>query len=151
MNARLDAMLGVATQNVEQALADGDVKTSTWFIEHLHKVRGTRLPKGLLTPLAGALEKLDDIETISRQSLLLAIDGDMTFEELKATQEALGRHANLAGMVELGRLREELEQLKEEAAAQPPVGMGHAPRWGRLLDRLNATDGDDDTGDNSQE
>ena len=141
LHKKLDDMLGQAHQNVAKALRKGDVPTSRWLIEHLAEENGSKLPKGLLAPLISALETLDDVAQISKRALLLAIDGDMTFEQLKFVQEALARHSVLAGVVELRRLREEVEAMTKAADIGKPTVLGrdHLPSWGRLAKDVTPT------------
>jgi hypothetical protein len=135
---KLHDMLGKAHLNIKAALNKRDVKTSMWLIDKLKRDEGTQLKKGklsdLLGPLANALDSLDDVETISKAALLLAIDGDMNFEELKAVQEALARHSVLAGVIELGKLREEVAKMSEASAPSKALGNDHMPDWGKLKD-----------------
>lgn len=152
---RLDEMLDAATRNIEAALAAGDAKTSMWFIEHMRRQRGTRVEKGLLAKLGAALDRIEDIELVSRRAVLLAIDGDMTFEELTAIQAALGRHSSLAGLIELKGLREELAELRDEVSGNKTEnGMQHAPAWGRLIERTSQPEDaelDDDDDDDAED
>lgn len=138
---KLDDMLGQAHMNVAKALKKGDVSTSRWLIEHLKAEQGERIPKGLLAPLVSALETLDDVAQVSKQALLLAIEGDMTFDQLKFVQEALARHSVLAGVIELRRLREEVEGMVKAADLGKPtvLGNGHLPSWGRLAKDVTPT------------
>jgi urease gamma subunit len=137
---KLDEMLGQAHMNVAKALKKGDVPTSRWLIEHLREEGDSRIPKGLLKPLVQALETLDDVAQISKQVLLMAIDGDMTFEQLKFIQEALARHSVLSGVVELRKLREEVVALMEANDIKPAqFGRDHLPVWGRLAKDVTPT------------
>lgn len=129
----LDEMLGQAHTNVLKALKKGDIRTSMWLVDTLRKERGSTLEAGVLSPLVGALETLDDVAHVSHQALLLAIKGDMTFDQLKCVQEALARHSVLKGVIELRTLRNEVEDMVRAAEAKP-VGFSrdHIPKWGRL-------------------
>lgn len=140
MNRKLDEMLGQAHLNVSKALKKGDVPTSRWLIEHLASEQGNRVPKGLLAPLVQALETLEDVAQVSKRALLLAIDGDMTFEQLKYVQEALARHSVLAGVIELRKLRDEVKEMVEANDIKPSVlGKDHLPSWGRLAKDVTPT------------
>jgi hypothetical protein len=137
---KLDEMLGQAHTNVAKALKKGDVPTSRWIIERLAEEHGNRMPKGLMAPLVQALETLDDVAQISKQVLLLAIEGDMTFDQLKFVQEALARHSVLSGIVELRKLREEVEAMAEANNIKPAaLGRDHLPSWGRLAKDVTPT------------
>lgn len=140
INKKLDELLGQAHTNVARALKKGDVPTSRWVIERLAEEHGNRMPKGLMAPLIQALDSLDDVAQISKQVLLLAIDGDMTFDQLKFVQEALARHSVLAGVVELRKLREEVEAMTKANETKPTVlGNNHLPSWGRLAKDVTPT------------
>ncbi len=140
INKKLDELLGQAHTNVARALKKGDVPTSRWVIERLAEEHGNRMPKGLMAPLIQALDSLDDVAQISKQVLLLAIDGDMTFDQLKFVQEALARHSVLAGVVELRKLREEVQAMADAANIKPTVlGRDHLPSWGRLAKDVTPT------------
>lgn len=137
---KLDDMLGQAHKNVAAALKKGDVPTSRWLIEHLNAQEGSRVPKGLLDPLIGALETLEDVAQVSKQVLLLAIQGDMTFDQLKFVQEALARHSVLSGVVELRKLREEVAELLDAGTVKPKLmNKDHLPSWGRLAKDVTPT------------
>lgn len=131
---KLDDLLGKAHENVRVALNKRDIKTSTWLIDKLSKERGLSLAKGLLEPLVDALKTLDDVQEISKRALLMAIEGDMTFEQLKAVQEALARHSVLSGVIELRRLREEVESMTTAAEPTKMIGRDYMPAWGKLKD-----------------
>lgn len=131
-DSKLDSMLGQAHKNIKKSLEKGDVKTSMWLVDTVRKDRGTRVEEGLLEPLIGALETLEDVEQVSQTAILLAIKGDMSFEQLKFTQEALARHAILGGVIELKRLREEVDEMVNATLPQAKFGAGHVPAWGRL-------------------
>lgn len=133
-NAKLDDMLGLAHKNVKAALKRGNVSVSTWLIDTARKERGTTVEQGLLEPLVNALESLDDVEKISKQAVLLAINGDMSFEQLKAVQEALARHSVLAGVIELRKLRDEVDRMAEDDRPEAQIGRDHLPDWGKLKD-----------------
>ena len=140
LHKKLDEMLGQAHLNVAKALKKGDVPTSRWVIERLAEEQGSRMPKGLLAPLIQALGSLDDVAQISKQALLMAIDGDMTFDQLKFVQEALARHSVLAGVIELRKLREEVEAMTKANDVRPTVfGREHLPSWGRLAKDVTPT------------
>lgn len=137
---KLDEMLGQAHKNVAIALKKGDVKTSIWLIDHLQGLEESRLPKDLLTPLVNALETVEDVAQVSKSALLLAINGDMTFDQLKFVQEALARHSVLSGVVELRKLREEVQAMVDAANIAPQVlGRDHLPSWGRLAKDVTPT------------
>lgn len=129
---KLQDMLGQAHTNIQKSLKKGDVKTSMWLVDTVRKERGTRVEAGVLEPLVNALETLDDVEQISQTAILLAIKGDMSFEQLKFTQEALARHAVLGGVIELKRLREEVDEMVNASLPTTRLGTGHIPAWGRL-------------------
>lgn len=133
MFAEMDKM---AAANVLEALRKKNAKVSMWYLDQRAKQLGTRLPSGLLRPLIQAVETLEDAELISKQALLLAIDGEMSFEQLKAVQEAVARHSTLSGLVALRELRSDLDAIRNEEAsgAARKIGMTHAPVWGRLRD-----------------
>lgn len=142
-NEKLDAMLGTAHRNIKKSLENGDVKTSMWLVDTVRKDRGTRVEEGVLLPLVGALESLEDVEQISQQAILLAIKGDMSFEQLKATQEALARHSVLAGVIELKKLREEVEEVVNASVSGAKFGSDHIPVWGRLEKLMKRGDVED--------
>lgn len=129
---KLDDMLGLAHKNVALALRKKNIGVSTWLIDRAAKERGTRIEAGLLEPLVGALETVEDVERISKSALLLAIKGDMSFEQLKAVQEALARHSVLAGVIELRLLREEVERMTRDVDSPATFTRDHMPSWGRL-------------------
>lgn len=131
-NAKLDEMLGQAHRNIKKSLRQEDVRVSMWLIDRVSKDRGTRVEKGLLEPLVEALETIEDVEVISRRALLMAIEGDMSFEQLQAVQEALARHSVLAGVIELRQLREEVDKLAQDNKPVTQLGNGHIPDWGKL-------------------
>lgn len=141
----LESMLGKAKANVMTSLNKRDVKTSIWLIDKLKRDEGTRVKQGalsaLLGPLAEALKSLDDVEKISKAALLLAIEGDMSFEELKAVQEALARHSVLAGVIELKKLRDEVDAMVEADKPTNVITKDHMPAWGKLRDVTPAPDG----------
>jgi hypothetical protein len=140
VNKKLDEMLGQAHKNVAKALQKGDVPTSRWIIEHLRDEDGKRIPKGVLAPLVQALDTLEDVAQVSKRVLLLAIEGDMTFDQLKFVQEALARHSVLAGVVELRKLRDEVEAMARANDLKPSVlGRDHLPSWGRLAKDVTPT------------
>lgn len=126
----LDRILGLARENIEAAINAGDLKMSAWFVQEYNRRMGTRL----LQPLKNAVERIEDVEEVSKESLLMAIQGTMSFEELQAIQEALARHSVLSGMVELRKLRAELEEIQEETGVGDKASQGveHLPAWGRL-------------------
>lgn len=131
---KLSDMLGKAYDNVKKSLEKGDVKVSMWLIDQARKERADVLESGVLDPLVKALDTLEDVEQMSQQSVLLAIKGDMTFPQLKAVQDALARHSVLKGVIELSRLREEIEQLRQNETDPHDLGSDHIPDWGRLKD-----------------
>lgn len=141
---KLDDMLGVAHKNIKTALNKRDVKVSMWLVDRVAKERGTRVEKGLLEPLIEALESIEDVEQISKQCVLLAINGDMSFEQLTAVQEALARHSVLAGVIELRKLREEVDQLAQDQEPTKQLGSGHLPEWGKLKTINPENEGCDD-------
>jgi len=132
IDKKLDDMLGDAHKNIQESLKKGHVGTSMWLVDKVSKERGTRVEEGVLKPLADALETIEDVERISKHALVLAISGDMSFEQLKAVQEALARHSVLAGVIELRKLREEVEAMSREAEPAAEIGKGHLPSWGKL-------------------
>lgn len=132
VNAKLDEMLGQAHRNIKKSLKAEDVRVSMWLVDRVAKDRGTSVEKGLLEPLVNALETLDDVEVISRRALLMAMDGDMSFEQLQAVQEALARHSVLAGVIELRQLRDEVDKLAQDNKPATQLGNGHIPNWGKL-------------------
>jgi hypothetical protein len=137
---KLDQMLGDAHRNIAKALKKGDVPTSRWLVEHLTKEDGIRAPRDLLEPLVQALETLDDVAEVSKRAVLMAINGDMTFDQLKFVQEALARHSVLSGVVELRKLREEVQAMVDAANIAPQVlGRDHLPSWGRLAKDVTPT------------
>lgn len=125
---RMDHLMHMSLENIERAIESGDVATSMWFIGQRLKKRDRKL----LRPLQLAVKNLDDVERVSLETVERALSGKMTFEEAKAIQETLARHSALSGMVELSRLREELDQFKAAQGVDDKMSVDHMPAWGRL-------------------
>jgi hypothetical protein len=140
---KLDEMLGKAHENVKKALNKGDVRVSMWLVDAVRKQRGLRVEEGLLDPLVDAIDSLDDVEYVSKQALLLAIKGTMNFEQLKAVQEALARHSVISGTVEIRRLREEIDEMRQQSSADMTITKDTLPTWGRLRDVTTSEDADE--------
>jgi hypothetical protein len=134
VDEELDKLLGKAHTNIRSALNKGNVSVSMWLIDHVQKKASNRVRPDLLSPLIQAVETFEDIQQVSQQALLLAIQGDMTFDQLKAVQDALARHSVLKGVVEIGDLRRELRDLQSEESNAIDLGTDHLPSWGRLKD-----------------
>lgn len=133
VDAELEKMLGDAHKNIAKSLKKGDIRTSMWIVDTVAKRASDRVDPELLQPLVQAVETFDDISTVSKHALLLAIQGDMTFDQLKAVQDALARHSVLQGVVEIADLRRELRELEKDQQVND-LGTGHIPTWGRLKD-----------------
>lgn len=130
----LEKMLGQAHSNINKALKKGDVRVSMWVVDTVRKVASDRIEPGLLDPLVAAVETFEDIEQISQQALMLAIKGDLTFDQVRAIQEALARHSVLKGVIELADLRREIAEMREAEEGITELGTGHVPSWGKLID-----------------
>lgn len=133
VDQELDRLLGQAHKNIEAALKKKDLRVSMWLID-LHAKRSVdTVDLRELGPLIRAVETFEDIERVSQEAVLLAIQGDLTFSQVKAVQEALARHSVLKGVVEIGDLRRELRELQKEEQGHD-LGTGHLPSWGRMKD-----------------
>lgn len=127
MEDELQSMVGLAHGIVKSRLRRKDPVFARWFLEHHARTSGTRL----LTPLVSATRSMPDVETVSREAMLAAIRGIMTFEELKAVQDALMRHTVLNQMIDLRSLRRELDGVMETMGSST-TSVDHMPAWGRL-------------------
>ena len=125
----LSKMLGQAHKNVADSLKKGHVTTSIWLIEHLRRGKEESFEEGVLAPLVQALETIEDVEQISKQAVLLAIKGDMTFNQVRAVQEMLARHTVLKGAIEIASLRREMEELRSLSSESGGFGVDHYPSW----------------------
>lgn len=61
--------------------------------------------------LSTVLEQYDDLQQVSHEAILMAMDGLMSFEQVEHLQRLLTAHAGIAGYMEIKDLREELERL----------------------------------------
>ena len=57
------------------------------------------------------LEQFSDIQEISREAILLLMDGDMSFEQVQDLQAIIERHAGIEGYMKVEDLRIELERI----------------------------------------
>jgi hypothetical protein len=140
VDEELDNLLEQAHANIKRALRKGDVRASMWLVETVQKKAANRVRPDLLSPLVQAVETFEDIQTVSQQALMLAISGDMTFDQLKAVQDALARHSVLKGVVEIGDLRRELHELEASENNSVDLGKDHLPSWGRLQEMKPANE-----------
>lgn len=137
----LDKMLDKSFENVTKSIEKGDIATSKWLIERADRREQERMSAEALAPLMEVITQIktmEDIERVSEYALLLMIKGDMTFDQLRSTQEALARHTVFKGTIELSTLRAELEELREHASGGVAAKTDHFPAWGKL--RADAVD-----------
>lgn len=140
VDLKLEDMLGQAHTNVQKALKKGDIRTSMWLVDLIRKERNSTLEESVLAPLIGALETVEDVAQISKMALMLAIKGDMSFEQLRFVQEALARHSVLSGVIELRNLRNEVDEVMRAVEAKPAaMTREHLPSWGKLARDVTPT------------
>lgn len=79
----------------------------------INKVLPTAKPEETFigTKLMTKLEQFSDLQEISKEAVLLLMDGNMSFEQVVQLQEIIQTHAGIEGYMKVEDLREELDRL----------------------------------------
>ncbi len=126
---RLEQMLGRATEVISDELEDGNPTIAQWLID---RVRPPGRSDYVQLTEDISFETIEDI-VVSSECIAMAVSqGEISLQDSKWLQEALGRHVQLKSIEELSVLRAQVEKLQRTRSGPQAMNKSLVPKWGRL-------------------
>jgi hypothetical protein len=125
-------LFGMSLDIIEEELSYGSARMATWFFTEYQAFTKDRFTKTLNTKL----ETARDVEEVSAELMRAVIEGEITFNECQKMQEALARHAVLAGIRRIEDLTAKIDDMEQNQKRRKVSGAnGLTPVWGRLNEK----------------
>ncbi|WP_298854700.1 hypothetical protein [uncultured Ruegeria sp.] len=122
-------MLGRAAEIISDELEDGNPTIAQWLID---RVRPPGRSDYVQLTEDISLDTIEDIVVTSERIAMAVSQGEISLQDSKWLQEALGRHVQLKSIEELSVFRAQVEKLQRTRSGPLTVNNSLVPKWGRL-------------------